>query len=85
MIIGAVVMTGYDVVFDRTTTPHRVGFASSACGVPTLASPARTPVAAPHARGLDIAASWSYSHPDRRHHHRRCHHHLHQHHHLLLS
>ena len=60
MIIGSVVMTGYDVVFDRTTTPHRVGFAASKCGVPDLVS-TPTAVPAPHARGWLVSpdlCSW---------------------------
>ena len=49
-------LTGYDVLFDRTGSGS-VGFASSVCGVPDLDSPPRPAVSPPHKIGWVIRIS----------------------------
>ena len=37
-ILGNILHTGYDIVYDKTTTPPRVGFAPSVCGIENTTS-----------------------------------------------
>ena len=36
--------TGYDIVYDKTTTPPRVGFAPSVCGIENTTSTLPPPI-----------------------------------------